>query len=65
MAAKDIVLGELESMTLPVDPAKIKNVATISANGDEVVGSIIAEVNCKTGPRFPAPTRRRLCGSIV
>ncbi|MCX8138665.1 MAG: chaperonin GroEL [Thermogemmata sp.] len=48
-AVEDIV-AKLKDMTIPVKgKADLKNVATVAANGDEVIGNIIAEAMDKVG----------------
>jgi len=47
-----VVLGELDKMAIPViSNDEIKQVATISANGDSSVGELIAAAMAKVGPR--------------
>jgi chaperonin GroEL len=40
----NVIVEKLKKMSKPVTPSKVKQVATISANNDEEIGSIIAEV---------------------
>jgi chaperonin GroEL len=48
-AVEDVV-AKLKDMTIPVKgKADLKNVATVAANGDEVIGNIIAEAMDKVG----------------
>ena len=49
--AVDLVVERLEDMTTPVDidTAQVKQVATISANNDEIIGSLIADAMSKVG----------------
>mgnify|MGYP005839957923 CR=1 FL=1 len=48
-AVEDVVTN-LKDMTIPVKgKADLKNVATVAANGDEVIGNIIAEAMDKVG----------------
>jgi len=49
-AAVADVVGEVFGMSLPVkDQADIENVATVSANGDRVLGAVVAEAVAKVG----------------
>lgn len=44
MKAVDILVAELKAMSKPVTtPEEIAQVATISANGDKVIGDLISE----------------------
>ena len=49
--AVEVVVNTLESISTPVgeDPNKIQQVASISANNDEVIGKLIADVMQKVG----------------
>jgi chaperonin GroEL len=48
--AVDDIVAKLKDMTIPVKgKADLKNVATVAANGDEVIGNIIAEAMDKVG----------------
>ena len=49
--AVEVVVNTLESLSTPVgeDPNKIQQVASISANNDEVIGKLIADVMQKVG----------------
>src|SRR5205809_583820 len=48
-AVEDIV-AKLKEMSIPVKgKADLRNVATVAANGDEVIGGIIAEAMDKVG----------------
>lgn len=48
--AVEILVDLLVGMGLPIEtPAQIENVATVSANGDRVIGKIIAEAVAKVG----------------
>lgn len=49
--AVDYVVSELKNMAVPIDGdiEKIRQVATISANGDTVIGDLIAEAYSKIG----------------
>eukprot|EP01132_Coremiostelium_polycephalum_P006263 gene6263-7803_t len=49
-AAVDIVVGELKKLSRPISTTEeIAQVATISANGDKVIGSLIAEAMGRVG----------------
>ena len=51
-AALETALGELKRLNQPVESEEqIKHVATISANGDEALGSMLASAIEKLGPR--------------
>lgn len=44
MKAVDVIVAELKAMSKPVTtPEEIAQVATISANGDKVIGNLISE----------------------
>lgn len=45
------IVGELKKMSIPIDGdvEKIKQVATVSANGDDIIGGLIAEAFSKIG----------------
>jgi chaperonin GroEL len=48
--AVEVIVGELATMSLPVkDREQVANVATISANGDRVIGDILADAMDKVG----------------
>uniref|UniRef100_A0AC34EZQ4 Heat shock protein 60 n=1 Tax=Panagrolaimus sp. ES5 TaxID=591445 RepID=A0AC34EZQ4_9BILA len=50
MKAVDILVSELKAMSKPVTtPEEIAQVATISANGDKVIGNLISEAMKKVG----------------
>merc|ERR550525_36159 len=49
-ASVKVVLGDLEKMAKPISkPEEIKQVATISANGDEAIGGMVAEAFERVG----------------
>jgi chaperonin GroEL len=50
MKAVDVIVAELKAMSKPVTtPEEIAQVATISANGDKVIGNLISEAMKKVG----------------
>jgi chaperonin GroEL len=50
MKAVDVIVEELKAMSRPVTtPEEIAQVATISANGDKVIGNLISEAMKKVG----------------
>lgn len=50
MAAVEVIVSELKKLSKPVTtPEEIAQVATISANGDKVIGGLISEAMKKVG----------------
>lgn len=47
--AVDVVVESIKEMSQPVDETRLKQIATISANGDEVIGGLVAEAYTKVG----------------
>lgn len=44
------MVAELKKISIPIaDKSQIKNIATISANGDEQIGSLLADLIDKVG----------------
>lgn len=48
---KDILLEEIKKLSVPIELEDLKNIATISTNGDEELGELIAQVFSKIGKR--------------
>ena len=44
VSSTNVIVDKLKKMSKPVDSSKVKQVATISANNDDAIGSIIADV---------------------